>query len=179
MITQGLSGILGDEMGLGKTLQTISLIQYLKVNDPKSGRGKLQRPFLVVAPLSVLSSWMAELKRWAPGLKAVRFHGNVKEREQVKKVVNGDEDLFGNVTAQGRAKQKQRKINTNSFLSDSEEEETMGVDVVVTTYESYSKEQSWFKRALVWRYVVLDEGHKVRWNDLCLGSSSHITGQKS
>lgn len=34
----GLSGILGDEMGLGKTLQTLSLIQYLKENEPKSGR---------------------------------------------------------------------------------------------------------------------------------------------
>jgi SNF2 family DNA or RNA helicase len=33
----GLSGILGDEMGLGKTLQTISLIQYLKENEPKTG----------------------------------------------------------------------------------------------------------------------------------------------
>ncbi|PBP25603.1 ISWI chromatin-remodeling complex ATPase ISW2, partial [Diplocarpon rosae] len=52
----GLSGILGDEMGLGKTLQTISLVQFLKENDPKRGTGRLQRPFLVVCPLSVLSS---------------------------------------------------------------------------------------------------------------------------
>lgn len=37
-----------------------------------------------------------------------------------------------------------------------------GVDLVVTTYESYLAEQGWFKRAFVWRYVVLDEGHKVK-----------------
>jgi SWI/SNF-related matrix-associated actin-dependent regulator of chromatin subfamily A member 5 len=33
----GLSGILGDEMGLGKTLQALSLIQYLKENEPITG----------------------------------------------------------------------------------------------------------------------------------------------
>jgi SWI/SNF-related matrix-associated actin-dependent regulator of chromatin subfamily A member 5 len=38
----GLSGILGDEMGLGKTLQTLSLIQHLKENEPK--RGNQLRP---------------------------------------------------------------------------------------------------------------------------------------
>jgi len=74
----GLSGILGDEMGLGKTLQTLSLVQYLKENDPKAGTGRLARPFLVVCPLSVLSSWMAEAKKWTPGLKVVRFHGPMK-----------------------------------------------------------------------------------------------------
>ncbi|TVY35445.1 putative global transcription activator [Lachnellula subtilissima] len=158
----GLSGILGDEMGLGKTLQTISLIQYLKEHDPKAGRGTLQRPFLVVCPLSVLSSWMAELKRWAPHLKAVRFHGPIKERDQIKKVVMGDEDIYGNATAQGKAKQKRRKPQVISLDSDSEDEETTGVDVVVTTYDCFKAEQSWFKRALVWRYVVLDEGHTVK-----------------
>lgn len=61
----GLSGILGDEMGLGKTLQTLSLIQYLKEHRSLSGTG-LNRPCLVVCPLSVLSSWMAEAKRWTP-----------------------------------------------------------------------------------------------------------------
>ena len=147
-------------MGLGKTLQTISLIQYLKEHDPKTGSGTLQRPFLVVCPLSVLSSWMAELKRWAPHLRAVRFHGPVKERDQIKKVVMGDEDLFGNATAQGRSKQKRRNPKVISLDSDSEDENT-GVDVVVTTYDCFKAEQSWFKRALVWRYVVLDEGHTV------------------
>lgn len=70
----GLSGILGDEMGLGKTLQTISLIQYLKENEPTPAGDQI-RPFLVICPLSVLSSWMAETRKWAPELKVLRFHG--------------------------------------------------------------------------------------------------------
>jgi SNF2 family DNA or RNA helicase len=70
---QGLSGILGDEMGLGKTLQTLSLIQHLKETDPRVATGRQQRPFLVVCPLSVLSSWMAEARRWTPKLRVSHF----------------------------------------------------------------------------------------------------------
>ena len=64
----GLSGILGDEMGLGKTLQTLSLIQFLKENRKSTNSGQL-RPSLVVCPLSVLNSWMAESRKWTPDLK--------------------------------------------------------------------------------------------------------------
>ncbi|PVH80423.1 hypothetical protein DL98DRAFT_418592 [Cadophora sp. DSE1049] len=160
----GLSGILGDEMGLGKTLQTISLIQYLKENDPKAGTGRLQRPFLVVCPLSVLSSWMSEVKKWAPGLKAIRFHGPLGERQRLKKIVVGEIDMYGNLTAQAKQKMKGRK-NVGKIISldtDSEDEDDVGVDVVVTTYDCFKAEQSWFKTAFVWRYVVLDEGHTVK-----------------
>lgn len=41
-----------DEMGLGKTLQTIAFLAHLKFVRGVSG------PFLVVVPLSVISSWM-------------------------------------------------------------------------------------------------------------------------
>ena len=169
----GLSGILGDEMGLGKTLQTLSLIQYLKENEPKTG-GQL-RPFLVVCPLSVLSSWMAEARKWAPGLKVLRFHGPVKERGRLKKIAVGEIDTFGNLTVKQKAKLKARRTDTRkqiiSLDSDSETEEELGVDLIVTTYESYQAEQSWFKRAFVWRYVVLDEGHKIK-NELSLISKA-------
>lgn len=80
----GLSGILGDEMGLGKTLQTLSLFQYLKENDPKVSGGQT-RPFLVICPLSVLSSWMAEARKWAPGLKVLRFHGQSWSAMQIRR----------------------------------------------------------------------------------------------
>lgn len=150
----GLAGILGDEMGLGKTLQTISLIQYLKESTLGSGTGNLQRPCLVVCPLSVLSSWMAETKRWAPNLRVLRFHGPIKERVRMKKIVVGEIDVFGRPVAKGGAK---KSTHVNGDVRD----ETVGVDLVVTTYESFRAEQAWFKRAFVWRYVILDEGHMV------------------
>ncbi|KAI9329957.1 P-loop containing nucleoside triphosphate hydrolase protein [Obelidium mucronatum] len=78
LVNNGMNGILGDEMGLGKTLQTLSMLSYMK----ESGRGG---PYLVVCPLSVLSSWEAELKRWTPTMKFIRFHGPMNERASIKK----------------------------------------------------------------------------------------------
>jgi SWI/SNF-related matrix-associated actin-dependent regulator of chromatin subfamily A member 5 len=134
----GASGILGDEMGLGKTLQTLSLFSYLTTYEPcPEGH---HRPFLVICPLSVLSSWMSECKRWTPHLRALRFHGPSIERARLKKVAETGE-LFG--------------VNDN-------EGEGRGYDVVVTSYEVFEREKAWFRRAFVWRYVVLDEGHKIK-----------------
>jgi SNF2 family DNA or RNA helicase len=57
-----LGGILADDMGLGKTIQLLSLILHAK----EAGE---ERPFLVVAPTSVLGSWRSEAERFAPGLR--------------------------------------------------------------------------------------------------------------
>ncbi len=57
-----LGGILADDMGLGKTLQALALICHARERDPGIG------PFLVVAPTSVVSNWVAETARFAPGL---------------------------------------------------------------------------------------------------------------
>ena len=57
-----LGGILADDMGLGKTLQLLALIAHAR----EAGE---QRPFLVVAPTSVLGTWRSEAARFAPGLR--------------------------------------------------------------------------------------------------------------
>ncbi|HEY8319419.1 MAG TPA: DEAD/DEAH box helicase [Amnibacterium sp.] len=59
----GLGGVLADDMGLGKTLQCLALVQHL-AEQP----GRERRPFLVVAPTSVVSNWAAEAARFTPGL---------------------------------------------------------------------------------------------------------------
>ena len=56
-----LGGILADDMGLGKTLQMLALIAHAR----ESGE---TRPFLVVAPTSVLSTWKNEAARFTPDL---------------------------------------------------------------------------------------------------------------
>ncbi|TQN42091.1 SNF2 family DNA or RNA helicase [Blastococcus colisei] len=61
----GLGGVLADDMGLGKTLQTLALVCRAKA------AGDLTAPVLVVAPTSVVSNWVREAERFAPGL-AVR-----------------------------------------------------------------------------------------------------------
>ena len=172
----GLSGILGDEMGLGKTLQTLSLFQYLKETKDQVKSKTENRPCLVVCPLSVLSSWMAESRKWTPGLKVLRFHGSTQERDRLKMIATGEIDQYGNQTLASRRRHNDRRtskgkpyIDLDSDLEDVPDER--GVDLVVTTYEGYLAEQGWFKKAFVWSYVVLDEGHKIK-NNLSLISKA-------
>ena len=41
-------------------------------------------PHLVVVPLSVLSNWLAEIEKFCPSFRAVRFHGPKSERNRIK-----------------------------------------------------------------------------------------------
>ena len=61
--SEGMSCVLADEMGLGKTIQTIAFLGTLKTCLGVGG------PHLVVVPMSVLSNWMSEFKRFCPRLK--------------------------------------------------------------------------------------------------------------
>ncbi|WP_241992902.1 DEAD/DEAH box helicase [Cryobacterium frigoriphilum] len=71
-----LGGVLADDMGLGKTLQTLSLIEHA-TREPRTAPGNVpehdavtgRRPFLVVAPTSVVSNWLTEAARFTPGLR--------------------------------------------------------------------------------------------------------------
>ena len=57
----GLGACLADDMGLGKTVQLVALLLERAANGPS----------LVVAPLSVVSNWAAELRRFAPSLEVL------------------------------------------------------------------------------------------------------------
>lgn len=72
-------------MGLGKTLQTIAFLSSLKNLRGISG------PFLIVAPLSVLSSWMTEFRRWCPSMRVQKLHSaDETERERIRKEILPD-----------------------------------------------------------------------------------------
>ena len=74
----GLNGILADEMGLGKTIQTISFIAFLREKG-------INGPFLIAAPLSTTSNWVAEFKKWTPDIPVVLYHGSKQEREGIRR----------------------------------------------------------------------------------------------
>jgi SNF2 family DNA or RNA helicase len=57
-----LGGILADDMGLGKTVQTLALCCHARERWDVG-------PFLVVAPASVVSNWVAEARRFTPGIE--------------------------------------------------------------------------------------------------------------
>ncbi len=70
----GLGAVLADDMGLGKTLQLIALIA-LRRKVPGSP------PSLVVAPTSVILSWVEQLEKFAPHLMVLRWHGKERHKE--------------------------------------------------------------------------------------------------
>ncbi|KAF2204408.1 hypothetical protein GQ43DRAFT_409630 [Delitschia confertaspora ATCC 74209] len=162
LYNNGMSGILGDEMGLGKTLQTLSLFQYLEEQDQKSGSPSEElRPYLVVCPLSVLSSWVNEARKWVPDMNVLRFHGTTNERNHIKKIAYNLEDQYGNETNKAKMR-KTRKAGLEGSKLPLDSTGAKPFKIVVTTYETFQAEQSWFKHAFVWRYIVLDEGHKIK-----------------
>ncbi|TFD32180.1 DEAD/DEAH box helicase [Cryobacterium sp. TMT1-62] len=72
-----LGGILADDMGLGKTLQTLALLAHATAQPAEQAHpaghahpadSAQRRPFLVVAPTSVVATWRSEAARFTPGL---------------------------------------------------------------------------------------------------------------
>jgi SNF2 family DNA or RNA helicase len=63
-----LGGILADDMGLGKTLQLIAALA--RAHD-RGELGAEHGPALVVAPTSVVGTWLSEFERFAPHLRVV------------------------------------------------------------------------------------------------------------
>ncbi|HEY9880644.1 MAG TPA: DEAD/DEAH box helicase [Leptolyngbyaceae cyanobacterium] len=66
----GLGACLADDMGLGKTIQLIAFLLYLRQS------GFLEAPTLLVCPTSVLGNWEREVKKFAPDLKTLVYHGD-------------------------------------------------------------------------------------------------------
>ncbi len=68
----GLAGVLADDMGLGKTVQTLAHILVEK------HAGRLDRPVLIVAPVSLMGNWLREAIRFTPDLRALALHGSAR-----------------------------------------------------------------------------------------------------
>ena len=81
----GFGGILADDMGLGKTLQTLAMFGRAREN-------RETRRFLVVAPTSVLTNWVAECHRFTD-LKAVTVTATQAKRKTLLADVIADADI--------------------------------------------------------------------------------------
>ena len=67
----GIGAILADDMGLGKTVQAIAMLLSERAEFGADAFG----PTLVVCPMSVARQWVAEIQRFAPGLRVARDVG--------------------------------------------------------------------------------------------------------
>lgn len=71
----GFGSLIADDMGLGKTLQVITTLQKFKEEGAfKKNKG------LVVVPTTLLTNWSKEIKRFAPNLKAIIYHGSNRSK---------------------------------------------------------------------------------------------------
>jgi len=99
----GLGGVLADDMGLGKTLQVLAMVLQAKADAaagpadapadaaPRGaasaggggagGDGTAYPPMLVVAPTSVLATWVSEAARFAPSLRVVTLGETTARRK--------------------------------------------------------------------------------------------------
>lgn len=97
----GLGGVLADDMGLGKTVQVLAAVQRLieqraqaQGSEPTSsgdpGEPEGTGPVLVIAPTSVVGSWVEQAERFCPGLRvrAVRRTA-AKRQETLEEIVEG------------------------------------------------------------------------------------------
>ena len=100
----------------------------------------------VPSPLSVLSSWVNEFKRFVPSLRVQRLHS---------------------------ADQRERELMRTELLSD-----VNNFDIIVTTYEMAVSQnmKTILCHRIHWRYLVLDEGHRIKNEKTNLyASSSRLT----
>lgn len=74
-----LSAVLADDMGLGKTVQALAHLMVEKE------AGRLTQPVLIVAPLSLVGNWLAEIERFTPSLRVLVFHGLHRDEAEIIK----------------------------------------------------------------------------------------------
>ncbi|XP_059917236.1 chromodomain-helicase-DNA-binding protein 2 isoform X1 [Gadus macrocephalus] len=126
------SVILADEMGLGKTIQTISFLSYLHHHH------QLYGPFLLVVPLSTLTSWQREFETWAPDMNVVVYIGDVMSRKTIR-----DYEWVNHQT---------KRIRFNALL---------------TTYEILLKDKGVLGN-INWACLGVDEAHRLKNDDSLL-----------
>lgn len=126
------SAILADEMGLGKTIQTICLLYYL------FNSHQLYGPFLLVVPLSTMTSWQREFSQWAPEMNVVTYLGDISSRDIIRQY----EWCY--------ASSKRLKFNA-----------------ILTTYEIVLKDKV-FLGSVSWAALLVDEAHRLKNDDSLL-----------
>uniref|UniRef100_A0A669F6A2 Chromodomain helicase DNA binding protein 1 n=1 Tax=Oreochromis niloticus TaxID=8128 RepID=A0A669F6A2_ORENI len=126
------SCILADEMGLGKTIQTICFLNYL------FNEHQLYGPFLLVVPLSTLTSWQREIHLWAPQMNVVVYLGDISSRNMIR---------------------------THEWMHS--HSKRLKFNILLTTYEILLKDKS-FLGSVNWAFIGVDEAHRLKNDDSLL-----------
>ncbi|GMF16341.1 unnamed protein product [Phytophthora lilii] len=125
--------ILADEMGLGKTVQATSILEHLRQ------REFIRGPFLVVAPLATLGNWKREIETWT-SMNCVVYHDS-EGGSDIRAFIREQEFHF--------ASEVHRRRGIYKF------------NVLVTSYQTLMMDAE-FLDSIHWRYIVIDEAHKLK-----------------
>ncbi|KAG7221215.1 hypothetical protein INR49_017432, partial [Caranx melampygus] len=129
---KGNSCILADEMGLGKTIQTICFLNYM------FNEHQLYGPFLLVVPLSTLTSWQREIQLWAAQMNVVVYLGDISSRNMIR---------------------------THEWMH--VHSKRLKFNILLTTYEILLKDKS-FLGSVNWAFIGVDEAHRLKNDDSLL-----------
>lgn len=91
-------------------------------------------PYLIIAPLSTIPNWLVEFERFAPVIPVVLFYGTQDERNDIRLNIKRTHHVADNYRTQ---------------------------PVVITTYEIPLFEIK-FLQSQYWRYIIIDEGHRIK-----------------
>ena len=100
----GLGGVLADDMGLGKTVQVLAAVQRLieqreetQGSEPTGsgdpGEPEGTGPVLVIAPTSVVGSWVEQAERFCPGLRVRAVTRTAAKREETLEQIAEGSDV--------------------------------------------------------------------------------------
>lgn len=138
--TQVSGCLLADDMGLGKTLQLLCFIgEYLETAEDK-------KPALVVAPVSLLENWEAEINRFfsAKFGKVLSLYGdNLKQRKIPKHLISP---------------QLRNDYGITNLLEDNW---LGGAGIVLTTYETM-RDLEFSLGRVDWSIMICDEAQKIK-----------------
>ncbi|CAI7899530.1 unnamed protein product [Closterium sp. NIES-53] len=144
----GLNGILADQMGLGKTVQTIAFLAHLMSHG-------IFGPFLVVAPLSTLSNWVNEVKRFVPTANVLLYHGSkdvrteLREKHMPKQVREGFPIIVTSFEVAMFDRRQLQRYHWKYIVVDE-----VGRRCLTLTASQLQRYH--------WKYIIVDEGHRLK-----------------
>ena len=152
-----VGGVLADDMGLGKTF--MSLIAMTEYNRLLQERGKIQKPCLVVAPLSLLENWQNEVSKFfsfCPFEDIIILQGKGL-RLFKDKTGNESHQLKGDISSGLNALRyvlKVGSIHGNKRLD-------IPNRLILTTYQTL-RDYQFSMCKIDWGFVVFDEAQNIK-----------------